>query len=232
MTTAVRSWLVVTLVSAVLVASCSDPDAALKRELKERRESAAKAKADEVEAARAKAAQHRADYERDRGKIATDVSKLMAAKEWSRAVNVIEPWKDVADDQLIVSYKKAYAELEVISAAEHAKRVQEAEAIEQAKRDECRKSAACFAKGIDVEMAGPCQRAVERLAKHDFQWTDGWTEPKFSAVKWIDQKAGVVGLLGDKIKMQNGFGAWTHMVYVCEVDVQRKAVVTAGAQER
>jgi len=28
---------------------------------------------------------------------------------------------------------------------------------------------------------------------------------------------GIVTTIGDKIKMQNGFGAWQHMTYECDI---------------
>lgn len=69
-----------------------------------------------------------------------------------------------------------------------------------------------------------CQRAVEMLAKYDFKWTDGILEPKFSRYRWKSQKDGRVTYIGDKIKLQNGFGAWQNIIYECDYDPAIKKV--------
>jgi hypothetical protein len=75
-----------------------------------------------------------------------------------------------------------------------------------------------------------CRPWVERLAKNDFEWTDGRLEPKFSHYQWKDQKAGVVTYVGDKIKYQNGFGAWVHHIYECDLDARGEQVLDVRAQ--
>jgi len=84
---------------------------------------------------------------------------------------------------------------------------------------ECRQNLSCWAEQHAIAAEVRCARAVERLALHDFEWTNSWTQPKFSRYRWKDQSKGTVTHIGDRIKFQNGFGAWTRSTYECDVDV-------------
>ena len=59
---------------------------------------------------------------------------------------------------------------------------------------------------------------IESTAKYDYEWTDGWLGTKLARYRWEDRKAGSVSYTGDKIKFQNGFGAWQKMTYWCHFD--------------
>lgn len=73
-----------------------------------------------------------------------------------------------------------------------------------------------------------CANRVERLAQYDFEWTDGWLELKFP--RYLpSEKPGVIIYVGDKIKFQNGFGAWQPHIYVCEFNTTTNAVIDASA---
>lgn len=63
-----------------------------------------------------------------------------------------------------------------------------------------------------------CKRPIESLAKYAHEWTDGMLEPKMSHYRWKDKKRGIVTFLGDKLRFQNGFGAWQNVVYECDYD--------------
>jgi hypothetical protein len=41
---------------------------------------------------------------------------------------------------------------------------------------------------------------------------------KFSHFRWKDEARGVMAYIGDKIRFQNGFGAWQPHVYECDLD--------------
>ena len=69
-----------------------------------------------------------------------------------------------------------------------------------------------------------CPRQIERLLKYDHEWTDGWAGLKF--VTAFDQGGGLVRYAGNKLKAQNGFGAWQNSVpYSCTIDVNTKEVI-------
>lgn len=91
----------------------------------------------------------------------------------------------------------------------------------------CRKDLACIGEKGVIAAGFTCVQSVERLAKHSVKWTDGTLEPKFSHYRWRDQSAGHVTFIGDKVQFQNGFGAFTNMIYECDLDMStdQKAVV-------
>lgn len=73
-----------------------------------------------------------------------------------------------------------------------------------------------------------CANRVERLAKYDFEWTDGWLELKF--LRYLpSEKPGVIIYMGDKIKFQNGFGAWQPYIYLCEFNTKTNTVMDVSA---
>lgn len=82
----------------------------------------------------------------------------------------------------------------------------------------CRKDLKCWGDKHNAMATVRCTAAVEREAKHQAEWTDDWTEVKFPRFGWADQDKGTLNYLGDKVKFQNGFGAWTNMIYSCTYD--------------
>lgn len=94
---------------------------------------------------------------------------------------------------------------------------------------QCKQDLACWAERHQVGATVRCTRVVERLAKNDFEWTDGMLEPKFSHYRWKDQAKGVVTYIGDRIKYQNGFGAWIHHTYECDYQPDGEVVLDARA---
>jgi hypothetical protein len=76
-----------------------------------------------------------------------------------------------------------------------------------------------------------CQPAIENLAKHDFKWINGWGEQVFSARAWKNRNRAIITHQGDSIKMQNGFGAWTRMIYDCDFDHKRRVAVAVRVRE-
>jgi len=112
---------------------------------------------------------------------------------------------------------------EQIAAKAEAKR-QEDEAKAKAKAEEtarCRADQKCWTDKAMWSGKYDCQKAIERLAKYDFKWTDGWLDFKFSHYHWRDWNKQIITLSGDKIQFQNGFGAWTRHPYYCDVDMSK-----------
>jgi hypothetical protein len=85
---------------------------------------------------------------------------------------------------------------------------------------------------LPIEAGVKCQTPVERRAKFDFQWTDGTFEFKFPSFLVNVRSPGVLTVVGDKIKFQNGFGAWQHMKYFCDFDVRKRQVIDVSATPR
>jgi hypothetical protein len=57
----------------------------------------------------------------------------------------------------------------------------------QVSDEECRKSLQCWGEKHMVSAAVRCREPIERLAKNNFEWTDGILEPKFSHYRWKNQ---------------------------------------------
>lgn len=65
-----------------------------------------------------------------------------------------------------------------------------------------------------------CAPEVEKLAKYDFEWTGGWTAPKFPQYVGKVKEAYVLTITGDAIKFQNGFGAFRKTTYYCDYNLK------------
>lgn len=76
-----------------------------------------------------------------------------------------------------------------------------------------------------------CRQHIERLARHSLRWTDRMLESKFSQYRWSDPVAGSITYIGDKVEFQNGFGAFTPMVYECDLAADEKTVLDVRVRE-
>lgn len=76
-----------------------------------------------------------------------------------------------------------------------------------------------------------CKGPVERLATHSVKWTDGTFETKFSRFRWADKANGVITYIGDKAEFQNGFGAFTPVIYECDLAADNKQVLDVRVRE-
>jgi hypothetical protein len=94
---------------------------------------------------------------------------------------------------------------------------------------DCAKDLSCWGERHILSATSACRPTVERLANFDAQWTDAWHEPKFSHYGWHDQEKGLIRYSGDRIKFQNGFGAFQPHVYRCVYDPYTKSVVSINA---
>lgn len=76
-----------------------------------------------------------------------------------------------------------------------------------------------------------CPREVEKLAKHSVKWTDGTFESKFSRFRWRDPIRGEITYIGDKAEFQNGFGAFTPVIYECDMAADGQKILDVRVQE-
>jgi hypothetical protein len=76
-----------------------------------------------------------------------------------------------------------------------------------------------------------CVPEVQRHAKFTHEWTDSTLEPKFGRYRWADQSHGTITYIGDKVRFQNGFGAWQNMTYECDVDTNSDQVIAVRVHE-
>ncbi|OIQ78754.1 hypothetical protein GALL_395360 [mine drainage metagenome] len=70
-----------------------------------------------------------------------------------------------------------------------------------------------------------CKDPIESLAAHDVKWTDGFLGLKFSRFRWTSTVGGGITFVGDKAEFQNGFGAYTPVVYECDMAPDLKSVI-------
>ena len=91
------------------------------------------------------------------------------------------------------------------------------------KEKACRQNLQCWGEKHALAATFACQPLIEGAAKYDYKWTDGWLGTKLPRFRWKDRKAGTLSYTGDKIKIQNVFGAWQRVVYWCHFDPATKA---------
>jgi len=89
---------------------------------------------------------------------------------------------------------------------------------QKTEKDLC-ENADCSGKEYWQHVELRCPKAIESLANYDFEWTDGWTDTKFKPRALKTNKSHIVRFYGDNLRMQNGFGAWSNVIYSCDVDV-------------
>ncbi|OAP47638.1 hypothetical protein ATC00_22530 [Sinorhizobium americanum] len=91
---------------------------------------------------------------------------------------------------------------------------------------ECAANLDCWASKWQIRAGSDCQEPIQRLAKNNFEWTDSWAEPKLPRALWLNQSQKTVTYVGDKIKFQNGFGAWSIHTYECDYDPTTRTVLS------
>lgn len=142
------------------------------------------------------------------------------------AFELLEPFSDVVDGEARAVFEAARPQAaEQRAERKRLNQVAAAEARAHQVRAELDRKQA-IADELDAMTA--CQIYVERHAKHDFEWTNGWGT-KFNPPVVID---GDLVLTGDSIKMQNGFGAWTIMRYSCVYDPGSKSITGIEVKPR
>jgi hypothetical protein len=61
---------------------------------------------------------------------------------------------------------------------------------------------------------------LRTVAKYDFAWDEGEQYGRFDHTLGLVDHPGVLTLYSEKAKLQNGFGAYTHIVLYCYYDTQ------------
>lgn len=106
-------------------------------------------------------------------------------------------------------------------------------ALQAAKKQaECRSSAACFVEASYSLAEAQCVKEIEESATYGLRWENQFFQRKFSAATWVNEQDGVVKLGGDRLRMENEYGAWGRAVYWCSYSVSANAVLDSGARVR
>jgi hypothetical protein len=73
----------------------------------------------------------------------------------------------------------------------------------------------------DTACADGADDYLRSVAKYDYAWDHvGILETKFDDYSLIVKKPGVLTVVSDKAKLQNGFGAFEHVKLFCDFDTQ------------
>lgn len=89
----------------------------------------------------------------------------------------------------------------------------------------CLSDLKCMAERALPEAEHACFEPVERLAYYSFEWQGGAWNDMFASYRWLDRESRKITYIGDKVRFQNGFGAWQNIIYYCDYDTQAKAVL-------
>lgn len=122
-------------------------------------------------------------------------------KEKERAARIEQKKKDAAERK-----------------AEREQKQRERERKRAEQYEKCKLTLECWGERHSLRATFAAEKLIEKHAKYDFQWTDGWLEPKVSRMRWLDKNKLTLMYFGDKIKFQNGFGAWQNMIYRIDFD--------------
>jgi hypothetical protein len=78
-----------------------------------------------------------------------------------------------------------------------------------------------------VYCASHADEYLRSIAKFDFGWDEvGFLESKFDKYKQKTPAPGVLTMVTQKAKLQNGFGAFQHIILQCDYDTQAKKVLS------
>ncbi|QCI65666.1 hypothetical protein [Phreatobacter stygius] len=156
----------------------------------------------------------------------------MSDKNAAERAGVTDPaeWKRRREADEEATQKAAAAERER-KEKEVAQKAAEAATREAAEQAACKADLKCWGEKHSIAGSVYCRPYVERLAANNFEWYDSLLEPKFSHYRWANRASGVITLIGDKVKFQNGFGAWIIHTYECDFDPVAKRVVDVRARQ-
>ncbi|WP_024333086.1 hypothetical protein [Desulfotignum balticum] len=84
--------------------------------------------------------------------------------------------------------------------------------------ERCKIDLQCWGKKHSLRATYASQESIEKLAKYDFEWVDGFWGSKLTHWKWLDENKYTLVYFGDQIKLQNGFGAWQRCIYMVKYD--------------
>jgi hypothetical protein len=161
------------------------------------------------------------------------------SKSLSKYISEKEVGKLIEFDGIIFAQNIIYPDIENISfvkietadeSVKRLKKVEEAKKIELKRIEEAKKLELSenlmnfeYIKKHYLTMAQiRCERDVENNALNNFEWFNS-RHDRFIAVGVYSP--GVLSLMGDTIKFQNGLGAWKIMEYRCEYDVKTEKVI-------
>lgn len=131
--------------------------------------------------------------------------------------------EEAAKAQAAAAEQQAQEEAAKAAAEQEQAEAEEARIAEE--EENCRREISCWGEKATTAAMFSCPRHIERMARYDHEWTDGFLGVKFSHYRWRDIENGIVTVIGDSIKFQNGFGAWSNMIYECDINPETNAIL-------
>jgi len=121
---------------------------------------------------------------------------------------------------------KRQKQVKINAEAEKERRKVKREAERKEKAIACRKDLKCWAGSDEASAIVYCKNMIEKMVQYDYKWLDeSWMTSTFSHYRWKSQTDGSVSYIGDKLKLQNGFGAWSNYMYSCDYDIKNERVL-------
>lgn len=117
-----------------------------------------------------------------------------------------------------------------IKAAAEKRRQEELRQREEDKKkreQECLADFDCFANSLTLHATIGCRPLIEAQARIDYQWIDGFFEPKLSSYR-KGPGPNQITYLGDKIRIQLPNGSWMRHSYRCVFDTNTKKAISAN----
>jgi hypothetical protein len=149
------------------------------------------------------------DHEEAQQKTALRQARIAEAKRRQAEAN-----RPLTEEE---AHEKRHAEQ--LAALEAAQAKEDAAAAQVRAEEACSQDVVCWSKPYLLDAKVRCESAVEKLAKWQYEWTDSiFGERKFLEPVWTDEGHKTFILAGHAIKMQNGFGAWRKVAYLCLYD--------------
>lgn len=90
--------------------------------------------------------------------------------------------------------------------------------VKAAQDNACSADLDCWDKKHRAEAMTRCQIMIEIITErtgYNYKWTNGWFEHKFSSVAWRKKMDGILAYWGNKMQVQNKYGAWIPIRYGC-----------------
>lgn len=165
----------------------------------------------------------RGEYIQQSKAILESADRLLREQQFHEAIALLSEWEQAGDAELRGRLRFARGQIPSEPSPALAREPPSKPEAAPPKALPCRQDPACWANEHKSEMLSSCRIAVEDSAKWDFEWTDAWYESKFGDIYTVDPAAGTLGAVGDKIRMQNGFGAWRNVAYLCIFDPTKRS---------
>lgn len=151
------------------------------------------------------------------------------------AVRIFTPYLEVLDSEAHGIWRLA-SEQASTNATMAAMKAEEDErkaklAADGGELELCRSNLQCWGDKHSLFAASACVPEIETRAQYQAEWTDGILEGKFPQFGRGSVPTSVI-YIGDKVKFQNGFGAWRTMLYECDYDASSKRVLGVTVSPR